>query len=125
MRKNTLISKIKALQAIKKALYTSVYNALLIQPFYLLAHSIEKGIAYSEIEMLFNINSNSPLYAFITTMVLIYHYSKPPIRFYNSIYKVKYMIEMLTNNAIVPATYYTSYSLRPHKVVYIHCSFIK
>ena len=27
---------------------------------------------------------------------------KPPMRFYNSTYKVQYTIAMLTNNAIVP-----------------------
>ena len=58
--------------------------------------------------MLFNIDSNNPLNTFIPAMVLIFHYSKPPIRFYNSIYKVKYMIETLTNKAILPATVYTS-----------------
>ena len=85
MRKNTLISKIKALQDNKK---NGTITADAIVPclfLYLLAYNIEKSISDFKAEMLFNINSNNPSYTFIPAMVLICHYSKPPIRFYNSI----------------------------------------
>ena len=48
-------------------------SALLIQPLNQSTETIQQSIAKSEIQMLFNVNSYTPLYAFIPAMVSICH----------------------------------------------------
>ena len=94
------------MQGNEKTSYTSMLLYMMFNSFiHLLANSIEQDIAKSETQMLFNINSNTPVYAFISAVVSVCHIQNLQLRFYNSIYNVKYIIEMLTNNAILPAMF--------------------
>ena len=75
-RKNRLYKRIEPLQDNKKNIiykYIIVYDVLIVCP-YLLAHSVQQSVSDFKAKMLFNVNSYTPLYAFIPAIVSICHF---------------------------------------------------